>query len=93
VVEPKFENRAPTRKGVFLGERKPVRMDEREIPKGWKELMDVCRRKLNYLESFKDADLWLWRHTRSPEQYDAIIKALKFLANLELVEWKEEVEE
>jgi len=35
---------------------------------------------------------WLWRHTRSPEHYDAIIDALKFLANPGFVEW-EEVEE
>jgi hypothetical protein len=68
--------------------KKPIPLGEKDIPKGWKELVDICRRKLNYLESFEDARLWLWKHTESPEQYEAIVNTLRFLANLKFVEWK-----
>ena len=36
---------------------------------------------------------WIWDHTRRPEQYDAIIETLQFLANLEFVQWIESQEE
>jgi len=36
----------------------------------------------------KELDAWLWEHTHSPEHYDSVKDALRYIATTRFVEWE-----
>jgi len=55
-----------------------------ELPPELEEVRKWCKKAL---ES-KEVDDFLWRHTESVHHYEAIIDALRYLANMSFVEWR-----